>query len=181
LANHPTAPRTPPKRLPIPPQQLPENPEATRTPPQVNYGRTIHAAGTDLLNLINDILDLSKIESGTVTVEASEVLFADLCDQMDRTFRHIAVNKGLEFNIEIAPNLPRSLYTDGKRLQQVLMNLLSNAYKFTAMGRLDLRVGLVTGGWSPDHGILNRAHEVVAFSVSDTGIGVSSNKQESFL
>src|SRR2546425_888049 len=178
LANMSHELRTPLNSLLILSQQLAGNPEGNLTPPQVNYGRTIHAAGTDLLNLINDILDLSKIESGTVTVEASEVLFADLCDQMDRTFRHIAVNKGLEFNIEIAPNLPRSLYTDGKRLQQVLMNLLSNAFKFTERGRVDLRVGLVTGGWSPDHRILNRAHEVVAFSVSDTGIGVSSNKQQ---
>src|SRR3989449_10301154 len=174
--SRPTIPRElgpPTNGLPPLPNKGGGTPKGTLPPPQVNYGRTIHAAGTDLLNLINDILDLSKIESGTVTVEASEVLFADLCDQMDRTFRHIAVNKGLEFNIEIAPNLPRSVYTDGKRLQQVLMNLLSNAFKFTARGRVDLRVGLVTGGWSPDHRILNRAHEVVAFSVSDTGIGVS--------
>src|SRR5207245_2211955 len=111
-------------------EELAVNAEGNLTPQQVNYGRTIHAAGTDLLNLINDILDLSKIESGTVTVEASEVLFADLRDQMDRTFRHIAADKGLQFNIELAPNLPRSLYTDAKRLQQVLKNLLSNAFKF---------------------------------------------------
>src|SRR2546426_660183 len=178
LANMSHELRTPLNSLLILSQQLAVNPEGNLTPQQMNYGRTIHAAGTDLLNLINDILDLSKIESGTVTVEAGEVLFGDLCDQMDRTFRHIASDKGLEFNIELAPNLPRSLYTDGKRLQQVLMNLLSNAFKFTERGRVDLRVGLVTGGWSPDHRILNRAHEVVALSVSDTGIGVPANKQQ---
>src|SRR5437660_1073281 len=178
LANMSHELRTPLNSLLILAQQLAVNPEGNLTPQQVNYGRTIHAAGTDLLNLINDILDLSKIESGTVTVEASEVLFADLRDQMDRTFRHIAVDKGLQFNIELAPNLPRSLYTDAKRLQQVLKNLLSNAFKFTEQGQVDLRVGLVTEGWNPDHRILNRAHEVVAFSVSDTGIGVPTNKQQ---
>src|SRR5437016_2380134 len=178
LANMSHELRTPLNSLLILAQQLAANSEGNLTTQQVNYGRTIHAAGTDLLTLINDILDLSKIESGTVTVEASEVLFADFRDQMDRTFRHIAADKGLQFNIELAPNLPRSLYTDAKRLQQVLKNLLSNAFKFTEQGRVDLRVGLVTEGWSPEHRILDRAHGVVAFSVSDTGIGVPTNKQQ---
>jgi CheY-like chemotaxis protein len=90
----------------------------------------------------------------------------------------MAVDKGLEFNIELAPNLPRSLYTDPKRLQQVLMNLLSNAFKFSERGRVDLRVSLVTSGWGPDHRILNLAHSAVAFSVSDTGIGIPADKQK---
>ena len=178
LANMSHELRTPLNSLLILAQQLAANSEGNLTLQQVNYGRTIHAAGTDLLTLINDILDLSKIESGTVTVEASEALFADLRDQMDRTFRHMAVDKGLEFNIELAPNLPRSLYTDPKRLQQVLKNLLSNAFKFSERGRVDLRVSLVTSGWSPDHRILNRPHSAVAFSVSDTGIGIPADKQK---
>jgi HAMP domain-containing protein/CheY-like chemotaxis protein/signal transduction histidine kinase len=178
LANMSHELRTPLNSLLILAQQLATNPEGNLTPQQANYGRTIHAAGTDLLHLINDILDLSKIESGTVTVEAGEEFFADFRDQLDRTFRHMAADKGLSFTIELAPNLPRSLRTDGKRLQQVLKNLLSNAFKFTERGGVDLRVGVVTSGWSPDHHILTRAQAVIAFSVSDTGIGVSADKQK---
>jgi CheY-like chemotaxis protein/two-component sensor histidine kinase len=130
------------------------------------------------LNLISDILDLSKIESGTVTVDAEEILTANLLETVGRPFRHEAENRQLSFNVEIDPNLARSIVTDSKRLQQVLKNLLSNAFKFTADGGVRLRVAAAVGGWSADHPVLNAAPAVIAFEVSDTGIGIPLEKQK---
>src|SRR6201985_2206554 len=137
----------------------------------------MHGAGTDLLNLISDILDLSKIESGTVSVEAEEVFFASLLDMVGRPFRHEAERKHLTFEVQIDPRLSRSLITDSKRLQQVLKNLLSNAFKFTEQGGVRLSVSVVAGGWTPTHQILGGAASVIAFEVSDTGIGIPVEKQ----
>src|SRR5205085_4109708 len=137
----------------------------------------IHGAGTDLLNLISDILDLSKIESGTVSVEAQEVFFANLLDMVARPFRHEAENRKLAFEVHTDPHLSRSLVTDSKRLQQVLKNLLSNAFKFTEHGSVRMSVSLATKGWSEDHPILNSAGSVVAFEVADSGIGIAPDKQ----
>src|SRR5438034_1715348 len=123
--------RTPLNSLLILSDQLQKNNDSNLTPRQVEFARTIHSSGNDLLALINDILDLSKIESGTVIVDVGDVGFYDLQDYVDRTFRHVAENKKLEFAVDIAPNVPRSLHTDAKRLQQILKNLLSNAFKFT--------------------------------------------------
>src|SRR5207342_932298 len=145
---------------------------------QVEFARTIHGAGTDLLNLISDILDLSKIESGTVTVDAEEILTANLLETVGRPFRHEADNRQLAFNIDVDPNLGRSIYTDSKRLQQVLKNLLSNAFKFTAEGGVRLSVSAAVGGWSAEHPILGHSPAVVAFEVSDTGIGIPLDKQK---
>jgi len=136
------------------------------------------ADGVDYDALINGILDLSKIESGTVSVELSEVPFGDVRDQIERTFRHIAADKGLEFNIELASNLPRSINTDSKRLLQVLKNLLSNAFKFTEKGGVTVRMETAASGWNPENRNLNRADRVIAFSVSDTGIGIPAGKQK---
>ena len=130
-----------------------------------------------MLNLISDILDLSKIESGTVSVDAEEVFFASLLDMVARPFRHEAENRRLSFEVHTDPHLTRSLVTDSKRLQQVLKNLLSNAFKFTEQGGVNLSVSVATGGWSDDHPILGTAASVVAFEVSDTGIGIPSEKQ----
>src|SRR5262249_13406336 len=131
-----------------------------------------------LLKLINDILDLAKIESGTVTVEFTEVGVTDLEEYVERTFRPVAESKNLRFEIEIDPRMPESLQTDSKRLQQILRNLLSNAFKFTEHGGVTLRVGLATEGWNPENELLNRAPTVVVFSVSDTGIGIPADKQQ---
>jgi len=131
-----------------------------------------------LLTLINDILDLSKIESGTVTVEAEEILFSTLRDNVARTFRHEADSKNLAFTIDIDPALSPSFSSDPKRLQQILKNLLSNAFKFTAQGHVSLSVRHVTSGWTPDHSVLRHAHRAVAFSVADTGIGIAPEKQK---
>jgi CheY-like chemotaxis protein/signal transduction histidine kinase/HAMP domain-containing protein len=178
LANMSHELRTPLNSILILGQQLGDNPDGNLTPKQVEFARTIHGAGTDLLNLISDILDLSKIESGTVTVEAEEISFANLLDVVARPFRHEADTRQLAFDVTIDPHLDRSIVTDSKRLQQVLKNLLSNAFKFTEHGGVRLNVSLANGGWSPEHPVLNQAPGIVAFEVTDTGIGIPLEKQK---
>jgi CheY-like chemotaxis protein/nitrogen-specific signal transduction histidine kinase len=170
--------RTPLNSLLILSDQLAKNAEANLTTRQVEFAKTIHASGNDLLTLINDILDLAKIESGTVVVDAGEVPFRDLRDYVDRAFRHVADSKKLDFEVEVKPGVPRSVNTDAKRLQQILKNLLSNAFKFTDKGKVALEVRPATEGWSPDNQSLNSARQVLAFSVSDTGIGIPAEKQQ---
>jgi HAMP domain-containing protein/CheY-like chemotaxis protein len=177
LANMSHELRTPLNSILVLGQQLSDNPDGNLTPKQVEFARTIHGAGTDLLNLITDILDLSKIESGTVSVEAEEVFFAGLLDTVERPFRHEAESRHLAFHVRTDPHLPRSLVTDSKRLHQVLKNLLSNALKFTEQGSVSLSVSLATEGWSPDHPILGKSIPVVAFEVADTGVGIPADKQ----
>ncbi len=157
---------------------LSDNKEANLTSKQVEYASTIYGAGTDLLNLINEILDLAKIESGTITLELNDVVLTSLQDDIERNFRQLAHSKGLGFTIELDPSLPRVINTDGKRLHQVIKNLLSNAFKFTSQGQVSLRIDLVTQGWSPEKEMLNSAGSAIAFSVSDTGIGIPANKQK---
>jgi HAMP domain-containing protein/signal transduction histidine kinase/CheY-like chemotaxis protein len=178
LANMSHELRTPLNSLLILSDQLSKNAEGNLSGRQVEFARTIHASGNDLLTLINDILDLSKIESGTVIVDAGEVPFRDLQDYVDRTFRHVAESKRVAFDVEVAPNVSRSIHTDAKRLQQILKNLLSNAFKFTEKGRVAMDVRVVTDGWSPDNESLNKARTVIAMSVSDTGIGIPPEKQQ---
>jgi CheY-like chemotaxis protein len=170
--------RTPLNSILILGQQLSDNPEANLTPKQVEFARTIHSAGSDLLNLISDILDLSKIESGTVTVEPAEVFFTSLLDSVSRPFRHDAEARGLSFEVQLDVRLGRSLFTDSKRLQQVLKNLLSNAFKFTESGGVRLNVSVAGEGWSQEHPVLTQAGTVIAFEVSDTGIGIAPEKQK---
>jgi CheY-like chemotaxis protein/HAMP domain-containing protein/signal transduction histidine kinase len=178
LANMSHELRTPLNSILILGQQLTDNPEGNLSPKQVEFARTIHGAGTDLLNLISDILDLSKIESGTVTVDAEEVFLSNLVDAIGRPFRHEADTRKLVFDTEIDPHLGRSIVTDSKRLQQVLKNLLSNAFKFTEHGGVRLSVTAAVGGWSPDHPVLSQSPGVVAFEVSDSGIGIPLEKQK---
>src|SRR4051794_15486272 len=168
--------RTPLNSILILGQQLGDNPEGNLSPRQVEFARTIHAAGTDLLNLISDILDLSKIESGTVSVDAEEIFIGSLSETVTRPFRHKAESRGLFFDVQVDPAL-RSIVTDSKRLQQVLKNLLSNAFKFTEQGGVKLRIAPVPSGWSPEHPVLNGAPTVLAFEVADTGIGIPLEKQ----
>ncbi len=177
LANMSHELRTPLNSILILGQQLSDNPDRNLTGKQVEFARTIHGAGTDLLNLITDILDLSKIESGTVTVDAEEVYFTSLLDMVGRTFRHEAESRGLSFDIQVDPRLGRGIVTDSKRLQQVLKNLLSNAFKFTSHGGVRLNVSEVAGGWTSSHPVLSQAGNVVSFEVSDTGIGIPAEKQ----
>jgi HAMP domain-containing protein/CheY-like chemotaxis protein/signal transduction histidine kinase len=177
LANMSHELRTPLNSILILGQQLADNPDGNLIPKQVEFARTIHSAGTDLLNLISDILDLSKIESGTVSVEAEEIFFTNLQDMVVRPFRHEAENRRLSFDVLIDPKLERSIYTDSKRLQQVLKNLLSNAFKFTEQGGVKLSIYAASSGWASDHPVLKNTPSVVAFEVSDTGIGIVPEKQ----
>ncbi len=178
LANMSHELRTPLNSLLILADQLGLNHEGNLTPKQVEFSKTIHASGNDLLSLINDILDLSKIESGTVTVDITELRFIELQDYVDRTFRHVAESKNVGFNIDLDPDLPRHIFTDSQRLEQVIRNLLSNAFKFTDKGRVTFSIQTVSSGWSTDHEVLNHARSVMAFSVSDTGIGIAPEKQQ---
>jgi HAMP domain-containing protein/CheY-like chemotaxis protein/nitrogen-specific signal transduction histidine kinase len=177
LANMSHELRTPLNSILILGQQLTDNPDGNLTLKQVEFARTIHGAGTDLLNLISDILDLSKIESGTVTVNAEEVFVTNLMDTVARPFRHEADTRQLAFDVEVDSHLDRSMVTDSKRLQQVLKNLLSNAFKFTEQGGVRLSVSAAVGGWSFDHPVLSHSPAVMAFEVSDTGIGIALEKQ----
>jgi len=177
LANMSHELRTPLNSILILGQQLSENADGNLSSRQVEFATTIHGAGTDLLNLISDILDLSKIESGTVTVECEDLLFTHLRETIERNFRHEAEARQLAFTADFDRHLERALTTDSKRLLQVLKNLLSNAFKFTERGGVRLHVCVATGGWSPEHPILREASSVVEFSVSDTGIGIPPEKQ----
>jgi hypothetical protein len=178
LANMSHELRTPLNSLLILSDQLSKNPDGNLTSKQTEYAKTIHSSGNDLLMLINDILDLSKIESGTVVLDIGELRFADLYSYVDRTFRHVAESKEVDFSVALDPNLPRSLTTDSKRLQQVIKNLLSNAFKFTHHGEVCLNVQEAQEGWHPDNESLNAADCVLAFSVRDTGIGIPVEKQQ---
>jgi HAMP domain-containing protein/CheY-like chemotaxis protein/signal transduction histidine kinase len=178
LANMSHELRTPLNSILILGQQLAENASGNLSSKQTDFARNIHSAGTDLLTLINDILDLSKIESGTVTVEVEEIGFTSLCESIGRTFHHLAEAKNLSFNIEIDDKLPRTFTSDPKRLQQVLKNLLSNAIKFTARGRVSMCVSPATSGWSVDHPILRFAQSAIKIEVADTGIGIALDKQK---
>jgi HAMP domain-containing protein/signal transduction histidine kinase/DNA-binding response OmpR family regulator len=177
LANMSHELRTPLNSILILSQQLAENSAGNLLPKQIEFSRNINSSGSDLLHLINDILDLSKIESGTVTVEVEEIPFVGLRETVDRNFRHVAEAKNLPFHVEFSEDLPPVMASDPKRLQQILKNLLSNAVKFTAQGHVDVRAHLAISGWSPDHPVLSRAQHVVAFAVEDTGIGIPPEKQ----
>ncbi|MFO1502797.1 MAG: HAMP domain-containing protein [Steroidobacteraceae bacterium] len=177
LANMSHELRTPLNSILILGQQLAENADNNLTARQVEFAKTIHGAGTDLLNLISDILDLSKIESGTVTVESEDLLFTHLRETVERNFRHEAEARKLSFVTDFSEGIGRHITTDSKRLMQVLKNLLSNAFKFTSQGGVTLRVGLASGGWSLDHPVLSQSPAVIEFAVTDTGIGIAPEKQ----
>jgi signal transduction histidine kinase/DNA-binding response OmpR family regulator/HAMP domain-containing protein len=178
LANMSHELRTPLNSLLILSDQLSKNPDGNLTSKQTEFAKTIHSSGNDLLTLINDILDLSKIESGTVVVDVSELRFGDLRNYVERTFGHVAEAKALGFTIDLDPELPKSMLTDAKRLQQIIKNLLSNAFKFTRLGGVSLKVGQADSGWSLANDTLNSARSVIAMSVTDTGIGIAQDKQQ---
>jgi PAS domain S-box-containing protein len=179
LANMSHELRTPLNSLLILARLLSDNVGGNLTPKQVQFARTIYASGMDLLTLINDLLDLARIESGAVAaLSIAPAPLADLCEELERTFRQLAVDKGLRFAIERDPALPEAILTDAARLKQVLKNLLANAFKFTREGAVSLRIAPVTGGWSAGQAHLETAPAVLAFSVVDTGIGIPHDKQK---
>ncbi|MFD0676854.1 MULTISPECIES: sensor histidine kinase [unclassified Paenibacillus] len=136
------------------------------------YAAIIHSSGQELLRLIDDILDLSKVEAGRMEILSEEVIISEITYVMQHSFRHIAEQKELEFIIQEDPDLPALIHTDALRLQQILRNLLSNAFKFTAYGSVTLKV------WKPEPGIEGMSGDWVAFSVMDTGIGIPDKMQE---
>ena len=176
LANMSHELRTPLNSLLILSQLLSQNASGNLSSKQVEYATTIHSSGADLLALINEILDLTKIESGAMDVDVTEVRFTSIEDYVERNFRQVAQDRSLDFEIVIDGNLPNSMLTDLKRLHQVLRNLLSNAFKFTQQGKVTFTIANAIGGWSSSHSVLNAARNVVQFAVSDTGIGISADK-----
>jgi signal transduction histidine kinase/HAMP domain-containing protein/CheY-like chemotaxis protein len=178
LANMSHELRTPLNSLLILSKLLADNAQGNLSDKQIEFARTINSAGSDLLSLINDILDLSKIESGTVTIEVGEMPMDHLKQHMERTFRQLATDKGLAFNVKFDSKLPQTIRTDEKRLQQIVLNLLSNAFKFTAKGSVTLAVNSVDSGWTKNHPLLRNARRAIEISVTDTGIGIPEEKQK---
>jgi signal transduction histidine kinase/DNA-binding response OmpR family regulator/HAMP domain-containing protein len=179
LANMSHELRTPLNSLLILAQELAANPDGNLLAKQIEYATIIRSSGTDLLKLINDILDISKIESGTVTLDITNWPVQELKPMLERTFRHVAEATKLGFSIDLRAGLPETIPTDAQRLQQILNNLLSNAFKFTEKGKVEFVAQVATSGWSADNDLLRRASQVVAFSVIDSGIGIPENKQHS--
>jgi CheY-like chemotaxis protein len=168
--------RTPLNSLLILAKLLSDNKDTNLTEKQVEYAKTIYASGGDLLSLINEILDLSKVEAGKMQIEPRDVPVVDLKGFVDRNFRAVAEGKDLEFGVEIEGNVPAHVRTDPQRLQQVLKNLLANAFKFTESGSVRLVVGVAEDRDTFEHEALRRSPRVIGFSVVDTGIGIAKNK-----
>ena len=177
LANMSHELRTPLNSLLILAQQLYENAEGNLNDKQIRYAKTIHSCGDDLIQLINDILDLSKIESGFITANISPVRFAEIASFVETTFKPISEARHLRFTIETDPNLPECMETDLQRLNQILKNLLSNSFKFTEKGEVKLKIYDARESWKQGNPMLDNANKVVAFAISDTGIGIPQEKQ----
>jgi PAS domain S-box-containing protein len=177
LANMSHELRSPLNNLLILAKLLADNAEGNLTEKQTKFAHTIHSSGTDLLTLINDILDLARVESGKMNIEPAAVYLADLRELVIQDFSHVALSKGTEFRVHVDPGLPDSIQTDPTRLHQVLKNLMSNALKFTERGSVRMEIKPAQSGWRPGTSGLDRAERVVAFSVVDTGIGIPLDKQ----
>ena len=176
LANMSHELRTPLNSLLILARLLGENADGNLTEREVDFARSIHGAGNDLLNLINDVLDLSKVEAGKMDISPSPVELSALCADLEQTFRPIAEQQSLAFTVEIPEGTPSSIVTDEHRVEQVLKNLLSNAFKFTERGSVELRAAPAPPGARFASPRLREAPQVIALSVADTGIGISSDK-----
>ncbi|GGM68668.1 histidine kinase [Thermopolyspora flexuosa] len=176
LANMSHELRTPLNSLLVLAKLLSENPDGNLTPQQVEFARTIHGAGSALLQLINDILDVSKVEAGRMDIHPQQLGLDKLVEYVDATFGPLAQDKGLDFAVEVDDDVPRELYTDEQRLQQVLRNLLSNAVKFTPSGSVRLRIGRAPADTPFVDESLRRAEDVLSFAVIDTGIGIAADK-----
>jgi len=178
LANMSHELRTPLNSLLILAKLLSDNGDANLTDKQVEYAKTIYASGGDLLTLINEILDLSKVEAGKMPVEPRDITVKDVTDFVERSFRPVADQKQLKFRTEVGPGVSPRVFTDPQRLQQVLKNLLANAFKFTETGGVTLRVHHAKPGTRFVRENLANQERVIAFSVTDTGIGIAQNKQK---
>ncbi len=176
LANMSHELRTPLNSMLILSRMLAQNEAGSLTEREVEFAQTIHSAGNDLLSLINDILDLSKVEAGRMELDMAPLAVADIYEDAERAFRQVAEEKGLEFTVEIDPALPPSIVSDQQRLGQVLKNLLSNAFKFTHAGSVKLSIGLPPPGQTFTNESLVAADKVIALSVTDTGVGIPDDK-----
>jgi CheY-like chemotaxis protein/HAMP domain-containing protein len=177
LANMSHELRTPLNSLLILARLMSENRDGNLTAKQIEYANTILSSGTDLLNLINDVLDLSKVEAGKMEVNPTDIAVTEVRDQVDKAFRPVADQKQLGFSVEVQPGTPVKIVTDGQRLNQVLKNLLSNAFKFTHQGHITLTIRAAERGRRFANSSLDNASTVIAFAVSDTGIGIAKDKQ----
>jgi HAMP domain-containing protein/CheY-like chemotaxis protein/signal transduction histidine kinase len=177
LANMSHELRTPLNSLLILAKLLTENKDGNLSAKQVEFAQTILSSGTDLLNLINDVLDLSKVEAGKMEVDPAEVPIEDLRTFVQRSFGQVAEQKSLGFSVEIQPDVPASIYTDSQRLQQILKNMLSNAFKFTDRGQVTLTVRRAEKARRFANSALDTADGVIAFAVTDTGIGIAKENQ----
>src|SRR5215211_7890779 len=178
LANMSHELRTPLNSLLILAKLLADNKDNNLTPKQVEFAQTIHSSGTDLLNLINEILDLSKVEAGKMEVNVTDVPVRDIEAFTRRSFEQVAQQKGVALNVDLQPEVPSTIHTDGQRVQQVIKNLLSNAFKFTEHGGVTLTIRKAEKGKRFASRILDQAETVIAFAVSDTGIGIPKDKQQ---
>ncbi len=185
LANMSHELRTPLNSLLILSQLLEENKDKNLNTKQVEYAKTIHGAGTDLLGLIDEILDLSKVEAGKIEVQMEEMFISDTVRTIEQNFNHVAKNKGVDFKINIAIDIPEFIQTDRQRFMQIINNLLSNAFKFTKQGEVKLNIENITDKTAlekylilePDHNLLKQ-DKLIIISVSDTGIGIPKAKQQ---
>ena len=177
LANMSHELRTPLNSLLILARLLADNPDGRLSDQEVEFASTIYHSGSDLLQMINNILDLSKVEAGRMELHPKHVPLTKLLDYVHATFQPLTLDRGLAFEVAVGENVPRELYSDEQRLQQVLRNLLSNAVKFTNAGRVELRVERVTDTAGFAEETLRNADTVIAFSVKDTGIGIPADKQ----
>ncbi|MDP3722535.1 MAG: ATP-binding protein, partial [Candidatus Omnitrophota bacterium] len=177
LANMSHELRTPLNSLLLLSKMLANNKEQNLSPEQIQFAKTIYTSGCDLLSLINEILDLAKVEAGKMRIEAVDIRLQEIAEHMEQTFRPVAEMRGLDFAIAIDEHLPAAISTDVNRLQQIIKNLLSNAFKFTEKGRVSMRMFLATNKVF-DLESLNTGEPVFAFAVSDTGIGIPRQKQQ---
>jgi signal transduction histidine kinase/HAMP domain-containing protein/DNA-binding response OmpR family regulator len=176
LANMSHELRTPLNSMLILSRLLASNEDRSLTEQQVEFAQTIHSAGNDLLSLINDILDLSKVEAGRMEVDMAPVALADIYEDAERAFRHVAEQKGLDLEVEIDPSLPATIVSDEQRLGQILKNLLSNAFKFTHAGGVTLVIGPAPEDQVFGNEALAQAESVISFAVIDTGVGIPDDK-----
>ena len=177
LANMSHELRTPLNSLLILSKALSENKDNNLTPDQIKYASTVHSTGQDLLTLINEILDLSKVEAGKMSIEPQEIQLPQIYEYLEHNFRPMAEHKNLTFTINANGNLPKTVFTDNNRLQQILKNLLSNAIKFTEKGEVNMDIKVVEKEKRFGIDTLDKSPSVLAFAVRDTGIGIPAEKQ----
>ncbi len=169
--------RTPLNSLLILSKMLSENKQGNLSPEQVKYAKTVFDAGNDLLGLINEILDLSKVEAGKMSIHPKDVGVGEIKDFVEQTFRHMAVQKNLGFDIKVQEKVPKKMFTDPIRLNQILKNLLSNAFKFTDSGKVELSIFRPAEDKLAGLTLMKPEQGILGFAVKDTGIGIPTEKQ----